>query len=308
MDDRLLTRLACPLPGCRGRLAGDPRGSARAAVLRCRRCRAPYPVLGGIPILVPDPAGYLASFHDAVLASLAEAGRASRDAVRLVADFAAAAPAQDRMRFGDDWVAAEVRGTSAPLPADAPPELAALLALARRDPPHRQLLALGGGHRFGATVEVGPGAGVLTAELRRRASSVLVLDLSLRSVLLTLRRARRGRGSPVAGVVADAADLPLASRRARTIVAAHVIDLLESPADFVGAVAAALPPGGRLLLSTPAPHHGDPDGDPRTLDRLLSRAGLRVEKTRDGVPWLREHGPRHVEIYVVRLVCAAHPR
>jgi len=41
---------------------------------------------------------------------------------------------------------------------------------------------------------------------------------------------------------------------------------------------------------------------------LLSRAGLRVEKTRDGVPWLREHGPRHVEIYVVRLVCAAHPR
>ena len=56
----MLDVLACP--GCGGRLAVVP---GRAALLACRRCDAPYPLLGDAAVVVPSPAEYLAGYRDA---------------------------------------------------------------------------------------------------------------------------------------------------------------------------------------------------------------------------------------------------
>src|SRR5262245_39764596 len=107
----ILDVVACPQQGCGGRLLAEPlRGGA--GTLRCRRCRARYPVLGSVPVLVPAPAHWVAAYRDAVVSALAEHGAAGREALRIVDAFAAAAPEAEASRFGDDWIAAD--GTRPP--------------------------------------------------------------------------------------------------------------------------------------------------------------------------------------------------
>ncbi|HVK76508.1 MAG TPA: methyltransferase domain-containing protein [Kofleriaceae bacterium] len=293
----LLDVLACPAAGCGGRLV-----AARSGLLACRRCATLYPVLGDAPVMVPAPAEYLAGYRDAAVATLATHGRATRAQVELIDAFAGAVARTEPLAFGDDWVGRE--DAPPPPPAGADPAAAAfagfLAAVRGVDDAIVRLL----GDRPGTTVEVGCGAGVLARALARRAPRLLVTDLSLRAVLRAAAGAapRRARAADVAGAVVDAEALPLQPRSVDTVVAAELIDLLAAPDAFLAGAAAALRPGGRLVVATPDPSLGTGDDD--ALRARLRHGGWTVAAEERGIAWVRPHGPRHYQVYFADVVVA----
>jgi len=312
VHDWVLDILACPLAACGGRLTvrevqASRKDRVRDGVLGCRACGAVFPVVGGVPIVVPDPSAWAARYYDAALAALAEANRASRQAVDLIELFAEASPGVDPMRFGDDWVPDEAAGFDPDaVPGDRPASelFRAFAAAADGDDPVRVLGDMLGGSAasLGTTVELGTGAGFLARALRARADRVLATDLSLRAAFRAQHYAGKGAGAPVAVAVVDADALCLHRSKVDTAAAANLVDLLDDPLFFFESLAHGLKKRGRLALATPDPSLGT-DDDAR-LDRLLDAAGYRIHAVADGVPWLRAHGGRHVQVYFARIVLA----
>jgi SAM-dependent methyltransferase len=290
--DWLWRVLACPR--CNGRL------KPAQNLVRCSAC-GPYPLLGDVPILVPDPAGWCATFHDAVLAALAQHGLATREAVHVVGAFAQGR-LEEAQRFGDDWTSHEVSGEDAPHPVRGP-ALATLLQLRRAgldDGPttwlekHSRAVDL--------ALEVGCGAGVRSELLSAHARQLVVGDLSLRAVLHARARASRGLGA-VAGVVLDAGALPVAKGALDLLVAENLVDLVDEPLVFLEAVRDCLGKRGRALVTTPDPSLGS--GDDGALKQVAVAAKLKVSEVRDGLPWLRVNSARHVEVYLVQALALA---
>lgn len=329
--------LACPT--CGRRLASD--GGGPHGLYLCGRC-GPYPRLAGVPVLVPHPAGWCASFREAVLASLAEVDAATRAAVDVVDAFAAAAPGAEAQRFGDDWTVDEAvtfgaldgAARSGKTKAAAPPgpsrrrlgedgrgavgraaredgrrdaragaspmvggpaAVQHLLQLARRAGPAAWLAARV--PTGGAVLEVGCGAGQTSARVAARASRLVVGDVSLRAVLKARARALEA-GGDVEAVVLDAEALPFRRGAFDAVLAEHLVDLLDAPADFLGSARRVLEAAGVLLVTTPEPSLGtDDDGAVEGLARV---AGFRVQGSADGLVWTRVHSARFVEVYVVR--------
>ncbi|MBL8923972.1 MAG: methyltransferase domain-containing protein [Myxococcaceae bacterium] len=279
--------LSCPR--CGGALAGL---GTTAAVVRCRTC-GPFPVLGGVPVLVPEPARWCATFYDAALSALAEAGSVTSEAVETLRAFADAAPGADAARFSDDWTSAEATGARTPALTRGPASdaLDELLEVAAHQSP-----ALWLQHRApeGVVLEVGCGAGLTASRLASRRRSLLVGDTSLRAVLNTSKHSR------AVGVVLDAQALPVRARSLDGLVAENVIDLLDDPEAFFTAAARALDAAGTLLVSSPAPGLQDPDEDDAALARLAQRCGFTVKDRADGLPWLRQNSSRFLEVWLVQ--------
>ena len=209
--------------------------------MECTGCGAVYPILGGIPVLVPSPEDWCAIYQDAALATLAEYGRADEASVQTLLALAERGHGEP-MRFGDDWV----DGSCDP-PGDAPATQHLRALLDSAEGPHALLRSWCEGH--GRVFELGPGSGSETASLEDR----VVGDLSLRAVMK----------SGVPGVVCDAHALPL---NAEVLLAANVFDLLEEPHRLF----AAAP--DRVALCTP---------EPSGLHEVLRDCGYRTLETAD---------------------------
>lgn len=284
--------LGCPR--CGEPLAGL---GTKASVVRCEQC-GPFPVLAGVPVLVPEPARWCATFYDAALSALAEVGQVTREVVPTLRAFADAAPGVEATRFSDDWTNAEAAGTAPPSLTTGPAAdaLAELVAIAAHQSP-----TLWVQHRApdGVVLEVGCGAGLSAARLVSSRRRVLVGDTSLRAVLTA---SSRGRAVPV---VLDAQALPVRPRTLDGVVAENVVDLLDDPEAFFTSAALALAPSGTLLVSSPAPALQAPDGDDATLERLARRCGFQVADRADGLPWLRRNSSRFVEVWLVQALALA---
>jgi SAM-dependent methyltransferase/uncharacterized protein YbaR (Trm112 family) len=280
----ILDLVRCPQEDCAGRLSAGPQQGG-AGLLHCKRCGMAYPVLAGVPVLVPAPAHWVAGYRDAVIASLAEHGGATDAALAVIDGFAAAGTGAEPSRFGDDWIDGR---------AGTPPGAvgAAMTGLRAAPGPEAVLDGLVPGS-LGTVLDLGCGDGALAARLRARSDALVVADLSLRAVL----RARRRAGKGTAAVVVDADALPLAPRCLDAAFAANLVDLVDDPAAMLSALATSLRRSGRLALSTPEPGLGDPDDDPAVLRELLASVGLDIVDERDGIPWLRSHRPRYVQVY-----------
>jgi SAM-dependent methyltransferase len=234
-----------------------------------------WPVLGGLPFLVPYAPVWLATHRDAVIAALAERGRLTAADLERLDAFATAV-----------WNVAQ-----APIPDDFLEDEEASAAL------HDRLAAL---CEQGPVLEVGCGSGALTRRIRAR--PLVVVDRSPRALL------RATADLDVTAVVGLAEALPVGERAFRTVVAANVIDLLDDPDAFLAGVADALRPGGRLVLCTPDPSLGVRNAPESALAELVEEHGFEVEEEDDGLRWSRVHSPRHREEYVVRLVVARRRR
>jgi len=255
-----------------------------------------WPVLGGVPVLVPEPAAFLAAHRVPILAALAEAGRATRAEVDRLDAFADAVVGVGAAAIPDDFLEDEEAVPLPPGEGAARDALAAFLLAARASSLHARLATL---CETGPVLEVGCGAGPLTRRIPGR--PLVVVDRSIRAVL------RATGGVDALGVVGLAEQLPVADRAFGTVVAANLVDLLDDPLAFLEAAARALRPGGQLVLTTPDPGLGLRGSD-STVGELVVTAGLEVVAADEDFPWVRSHGPRHHEVYVVRILVARKPR
>lgn len=255
-----------------------------------------WPVLGGVPVLVPEPAAFLAAHRVPILAALAESGRATRADVERLDAFADAVVGVGAAALPDDFLDDEEASPLPPGEGPARDALVAFLRAAREASLHARLATL---CETGPVLEVGCGAGALTRRIPGR--PLVAVDRSVRAVL------RAVAGLDALGVVGLAEQLPVADRAFGTVVAANVVDLLDEPAAFLEEAARALRPGGQLVLTTPDPGLGVRGSD-GTLADLVVGAGLEVVAADEDAAWVRSHGPRHHEVYVVRLVVARRPR
>ena len=262
---------------------------------RCSAC-GPYPVLGEVPVLVADPSTYCATFHDAILAALAEQGLADREVVAVVEAFAEGRTGVAQA-FGDDWTTHEASGDAAPVPVKgaATRALSGLLRVAHDEGPASWLARRMRPVKL--ALEVGCGAGERSELLGQHAERLLMADLSLRAVLRARARAAR-HDADVAGVVMNAQALPVKRRALDLLVAEHVVDLLDEPFDFLTQAREALGKKGELLITTPEPSLGFGEDD--ALEQLAVRAKFKVKERRDGLPWLRVNSSRFVECYLVQ--------
>ena len=268
-------------PRCAGAAAGrhplllasvfaEQDGDVRAGMLHCSNatCRHEYPIIDGIPLILPQLRTLLAERGVELLVrdDLAEPLES------LLGDAIGPNSWFDVMRqtistyAWDGWADLDPEepapDASAPVPGAARRCLEALLALAGAAPARRVL-------------DLGCGAGRTAFDLAARHPEALVLGIDVNLALLRLAQgAARGRISyprrriglvydrrafavdlPGAARVdfwaCDAAALPVEPGTADLITALNLLDCVPDPAALLAALAAALRPGGRLLLATP---------------------------------------------------------
>lgn len=253
----------------------DEDGDVRSAILLCANpaCRAEYPVIDGIPVILPTLREHLGEravelllrddLDDRALSLLGDAmGPESwLDSLRqTLSTYAWDAYA--------DLDPAEVPSpdSAAPRPGGASRCLRALMALATPFDPAAAT----------AVLDLGCGAGRTTFDCAAVASAALVLGIEGNLSLLRLAR-RAATGGRVAygrrriGLVYDGrrfpADLPGRDRvdfwacdanalpfrpgAADLVVALNLLDCVPDPVHLLHAMAGVLQPGGALLLATP---------------------------------------------------------
>ena len=148
------------------------------------------------------------------------------------------------------------------------------------------------------TVDVGCGEGRVSRDLRDMGHRVLAIDLSL----AMSRAAATHPAAPVPAVVADAAQLPLATGTADCAVAFMSLHDIDHMAAAVREIARILAAGGRLVMAIVHPINsaGGFTGDKADLDRpfVIGGSYLQPERyvdtfTRDGmtVTFHSEHRP-----------------
>jgi SAM-dependent methyltransferase len=248
----------------------EAEGDVRAGMLHCSNpaCRHEYPIIDGVPLILPQLRALLAErgvellLRDDLAAPLES----------LIGDAIGPNTWFDILRqtvstyAWDGWADLDPEEPPAdahgPVPGAARRCLAALLALAGDAPAARVL-------------DLGCGAGRTAFDLAARHPEALVLGIDLNLALLRLAQgAARGRVSyprrriglvydrstfavdpPGAARVdfwaCDAAALPFAPAAADLIAALNLLDCVADPAALLTALAAALRPGGQLLLATP---------------------------------------------------------
>ncbi len=297
-------------------LAGDE-AEIEAGILHCEAaaCRHEYPIIDGIPLIVPQLRPLLRERGIELLLRRDLAPELES----LVGDAIGPDTWFDQLRqtvstyAWDAWADQdpdEVRG-------EAPGAGARCLA---------RLLALAGPAPGGLVLDLGCGAGRSTCELAAADPGALVLGVDLGLALLRVANgaahgrvsyARREVGlvydrrcfaTAVAGAervdfwACDALALPFRAAVVDRIAALHLLDAVADPAMLLRAAAAALKPGGELLLATPwdwsaratpaenwlgghsqrAPHGGAAE---TAFRRAAGEAGLALRAEEQHFPW-----------------------
>jgi 2-polyprenyl-6-hydroxyphenyl methylase/3-demethylubiquinone-9 3-methyltransferase len=98
-------------------------------------------------------------------------------------------------------------------------------------------------------VDVGCGAGLLCEPLARLGASVTGIDAAPENI--GAARAHAAASGLVIDYVAGEAEAAIAGRRFDLVTSMEVIEHVSDPAAFITTLAAALAPGGLMILSTP---------------------------------------------------------
>ena len=253
-------------------IRAETNGDIQDGILHCANpdCRHEYPVLDGIPVIVPDLARYVSDHAIEILM------RDDIDPVMetLLGDAIGPDSWFDSLRQIQSTYGWDSYGGLDPDPGPGTPGAACLerlLALAGPDRP-------GGGTQTaapGRVLDLGCAAGGTSFTLAAHRPDALVLGLDLNLGLLRMaRRAAAGEISyprrriglvydrrrfsaalPGADRVdfwaADALALPLPPGCAGLVAALNLLDCVPDPAGLLAALCSLLRPGGRMLLATP---------------------------------------------------------
>ncbi|MDB5381367.1 MAG: Methyltransferase protein [Rhodospirillales bacterium] len=251
--------------GTVGRRDGD---LIEAGTLLCPapECQHEFPIIDGIPILVPDPARFLADSQAQILARddlLPDTLSAIGDAVGPGTPFEAS-----RHHLGayahDHWAEFDPEIGTQHFP---PGSVARAL--------HAGLAMLGEGLPSGPALEIGCSVGRAAAELAACGGGlVLGIDLNFSMLRLAAQAQQTGRVAfarrriglvydPVSFAIptpnaaridhwaCDAMALPFAPAMFSRVVALNVLDCVPSPVSLLQSVAALLAPGGGAVMASP---------------------------------------------------------
>lgn len=242
----------------------DDRGSGQG-ILACGPggCRARFPVIDGVPVLVPDLRHYLTEAGVYLLArdDLTPAVADLLGAVMPPSAWFDAARHHLSGYVRDHWGACDPTDQADPAPGQAWALVEAGLS--------------GVTDISGPVIELGAAAGGVTRALAERfATRVLGLDLSAPLVRFATRALRGGRlryplrlagtayeereivvppparGTPTIWL-ADAQVPPVAGGQAGLVVALNLLDCVADPTRLLRSAAELLRPGGYLLIATP---------------------------------------------------------
>lgn len=272
MKRALLDRLAPVCPRCLG-AGGTPRplvpgsiederdGDILTGVLTCPAdgCRQEYPIIDGIPVLVPDVRGWVQTHHADLLA------RRDLDATTesLLGDCLDPAGGFNQSRHHRSIYAADHYGLDGATGASVHDLLAAGMADlgALPDGPVLDLGCSVGGTtlRLSAQMPERPVIGMDLSwgmlRLGREALTDGQITVSLKEVGLVYRRVRHrlaDRPGPLADFwIGDALWPPFAPGCFGTVIALNLLDCVQAPVQALAAIDRLLVPGGRCLLATP---------------------------------------------------------
>ncbi len=290
----------------------DEAGRTRTGVLVCSSCERMWPILAGIPLLVDEPATYLAQYRESVLASLAEVNLATSAALERIDGFIGSVRA-DAMRYGDDWTAGEASGdartdtTSDALADDTSEAMHLYRKLAQCNQEagvSGTVLSMLGAAPKGLIVEAGPGAGEISRALAERCQQLVLLDFSLRSLLRARTNAQGAKaGAKVGAILCDLSQFDMASECADAIVAANVVDIIDEPQSFLRAASRWLKVDSPFIMTTPDPSLGE--GYDEALREMLENLEYTIDDVKDDIPWLRRHSARYSQLYWLQAICAS---
>jgi SAM-dependent methyltransferase/uncharacterized protein YbaR (Trm112 family) len=257
-------------PACRARgteaslsVAAWDTAAFGQGILACDGCASRFPVIDGVPVLVPDLAHYLNEAGVYLLArdDLIPAVTDLLGSVMQPACWFDAARHHLSGYVRDHWGARDPTDQAPPAPGQAWALAEAGLSRA--------------GDISGPVIELGAAAGGVTRGLAERFDTqVLGLDLSAPLVRFAARALRGGRlryplrlsgtayaereivvPPPIRGSatiwLADALVPPVAAGQAGLVVALNLLDCVADPAVLLRSATALLRPGGHLLLATP---------------------------------------------------------
>jgi len=232
----------------------------RDGILRCvnETCRHEYPILDGIAVVHPDPAGLL----EREGAGLIDPDLDVEALAALVRDVPDGTPLNRQLELMSIYIDAHWAdcATAAPGPPASADLIGRVAARAKEAPVER-------------AIELGASVGRWTRELAAGAGAVASLDQSLGA----LRRARRllageaftyarrrvGRhyapvqlqsppaAAPVLFVCGDALDPPFAPGSFARVAALNIVDVVQDPGRLLSVVTSLCAPGGEVLLASP---------------------------------------------------------
>jgi len=279
--------------------------------LHCKDCRALYPVLDGVAIIVDDFAGY-ASERPKILGRWLVGSKSTamkeflKESARCIKT-----TSENRYEEGGVWFLPYLAMHSSRSKVDKH-----FAKITKQDfrSFYRNVTELIA-HRFAGErvcLEMGCAVGTITKELAEKIDFVFGVDQSF-SFIKEARK--RSRVSNAEFLVANSLRLPFATSKFNLIVSLNMIDLVD-PDKLIANIRSLLATGGNVVLTDPYDFRDD-KGNPRTLyngkslRKLLRNTGFSVDPSTSHesfIPWILRINNRAYIVYFTDLIIAKKSR
>ncbi len=315
MKNSVAEELICIRNGCGSSIAieciRNNHDDCIEGFLHCKDCRALYPILDGVAVIVDDFASYVSERPKILGKWLVESESTAMKEFLKENASCIKATAENRYEEGGVWFLPYLAMHSARSKGDKH-----FAKITKQDFQsfYRNVTELVA-HRFaegGLCLEVGCAVGTITNELAKKTDFVFGVDQSF-SFIKEARK--RSRVSNAEFLVANSLLLPFARSKFNLVVSLNMIDLVD-PDKLIANIHSLVAINGSVLLTDPYDFRDD-RGNPRplyngrSLRKLLRNTGFSVDASTSHesfIPWILRINNRAYLVYFTDLIIAKKSR